>query len=83
VLSNVVSQWPTHVVAQLRPELEGLVTGSGFYGVDLTALELLVRHGISEPSWLQEWAAFKVKRLSELLVLAEQIKSLANRNNAA
>lgn len=76
VVKHVVCRWPADAVSQLAPQLQGLATGSGFYGTDLIAMRLLVEHRLAEPSWLREWAEFKVKRLRELLTQAEEIQRL-------
>ena len=76
VVKHVVCRWPADAVSQLAPQLQGLATGSGFYGTDLIAMRLLVEHRLAEPSWLREWAEFKVKRLRELLAQAEEIRQL-------
>ena len=76
VVKHVVCRWPADAVSQLTPQLQGLATGSGFYGTDLIAMRLLVEHRLAEPSWLKEWAEFKVKRLRELLTQAEDIRRL-------
>jgi hypothetical protein len=73
VVAHVVAHWPGHAVALLKPELEMLATGYGFYGTDLVAMQLLAKHNISERAWLAEWAEFKVKRLRELLTGAEEL----------
>lgn len=76
VVKHVVCRWPADAVSQLAPQLQGLATGSGFYGTDLIAMRLLVEHRLAEPSWLREWAEFKVKRLRELLTQAEEIRQV-------
>jgi hypothetical protein len=79
VMKHVVSKWPAEAIAQLKVQLQSLATGSGFYGTDLIALELLVQHRLAEPTWLEEWASFKTKRLRELLTQAERIEGLLAR----
>ena len=76
VVKHVVCRWPADAVSQLAPQLQGLASGSGFYGTDLIAMRLLVEHRLAEPAWLKEWAEFKVKRLRELLTQAEEIRHL-------
>ena len=76
VVKHVVCRWPADAVSQLMPQLQGLATGSGFYGTDLIAMRLLVEQRLAEPAWLREWAEFKVKRLRELLTQAEDIRHL-------
>jgi hypothetical protein len=76
VMKYVVSKWPVDATSQLKVQLQGLATGSGFCGTDLIALQLLVEHRIAEPPWLKEWAEFKIKRLQELLAQAEKINGL-------
>jgi hypothetical protein len=76
VLKHVVCKWPADAVFQLKVQLQGLATGSGFYGTDLIALRLLVEHQLAEPAWLNEWSEFKIKRLRELLGQAEHIREL-------
>ena len=79
VMENVVSKWPNEAIALLKVQLQGLATGSGFYGTDLIALRLLVEHQLAEPDWLKEWAQFKTKRLRELLSQAEHVEGLLAR----
>jgi len=76
VVTHVVARWPADAVAALQSELQGLATGSGFYGTDITALRLLIEHRLAERSWLVEWSRFKVDRLRELLTSAEEISRL-------
>jgi hypothetical protein len=76
VVKHVVCRWPADAVSQLKVQLQGLATGSGFYGTDLIALRLLVEHRLAEPPWLKEWTEFKIKRLRDLLTQAEHIGEL-------
>ena len=76
VVKNVVSKWPSEAIEPLKVQLQGLATGSGFYGTDLIALRLLVAHQLAEPAWLKEWAQFKTKRLRELLSQAEHVEGM-------
>lgn len=76
VVKNVVCKWPNEAIAPLKVQLQGLATGSGFYGTDLIALHLLVEHRLADPEWLKEWAEFKTKRLRELLSQAEHVEGL-------
>ena len=73
VVTHVVAHWPGEAVKALQSELQGLATGSGCYGTDLTALKLLIEHRLAEQSWLGEWTRFKVDRLRELLGSAEEL----------
>ena len=83
VVAHVLPHWPREALVDLKPELEALATGSGFCGTDLAAMRLLVDHHISSEAWLSEWAAFKVKRLQELLAQAERLNTLLKGENAA
>lgn len=76
VTTHVVARWPKEAVAGVQTELQSLATGSGFYGTDLTAMKLLIEHGLADRAWLQEWSEFKLKRLRELLDSAEEIQLL-------
>lgn len=71
ILAHVVDKWSCEDVSHLKGELEMLVTGSGFYGTDIVAMQLLQRHGLSDTTWLREWAEFKVERLRRLLQSTE------------
>jgi hypothetical protein len=75
VVKNVISKWPSEAIAPLKVQLQGLATGSGYYGTDLIALDLLVEHQLADPAWLKEWTEFKTKRLREFLSQAERIKA--------
>ena len=55
LLRSVVSHWDRALVAQLKLELELLVTTFDGLGTDLAAFELLVRHRLSDTEWLR-WA---------------------------
>lgn len=79
VVMYVVSRWPVEAIKPLKLQLQGLATGSGFYGTDLIALRLLVEHQLADQAWLKEWANFKTKRLRELLAQAEHIEGLLSR----
>ena len=83
VVTHVVAHWPENAVALVKTELEALATGDGFSGTDLAALDLLVKYKLSPPAWLAEWAAFKVKRLRELLAHAEGVSRALDAENAA
>jgi hypothetical protein len=76
VVMYVVARWPVEAIEPLKPQLQALATGSGFYGTDLIALRLLVEHQLADPAWLREWAEFKSKRLRELLSQAHDIEGL-------
>jgi hypothetical protein len=76
VVMNVVARWPAEAIAPLKFQLQGLATGSEFYGTDLIALRLLVEHHLADATWLKEWAQFKTKRLRELLSQAEHVEGL-------
>lgn len=81
VTTHVVARWPKEVVAGVQSELQGLATGSGFYGTDLVAMKLLIEHNLADRAWLMEWSAFKIKRLRELLSSAEQLEVLLHIGN--
>lgn len=83
LVAHALPHWPRAALAQLKPELEALATGSGFYGTDLAAMRLLAEHRLAAREWLSEWAAFKVKRLRELLAQAEQVNALLRGESAA
>src|SRR5688500_15500532 len=53
IVQHVVCRWPAGAVSQLAPQLQGLASGSGFYGTDLIAMRLLVEHRLAEPAWLK------------------------------
>jgi hypothetical protein len=76
VVTFVVTRWPVEAIEPLKIQLQGIATGSGFYGTDLVALRLLVEHKLADPEWLKEWTQFKTKRLRELLSQAQHIQGL-------
>jgi len=81
IVSHVLVRWPRDCIADLKAELQGMVTEAGFYGADLGALGLLAQHGLSERAWLEEWAEFKVNRLRRMLVEAENVQLLLKRDS--
>ena len=76
LLRAVVSHWDRALVAQLKLELELLVTTFDGSGTDLAAFELLVRHRISDPEWLRQWLEFKQKRWQALLDESRRLEEM-------
>lgn len=81
VTTHVVARWPREAVAGVQTELQGLATGSGFYGTDLVAMRLLIENNLADRAWLMEWSTFKIKGLRELLSSAEQLEVLLRMRN--
>lgn len=80
VVARIVARWPAHAMAQLRPQLEALATGSAEFGTDLLALRLLAEGRLCERAWLRQWAAFKRKRLGDLLRQAQEIEQMLGKS---
>jgi hypothetical protein len=76
LLEEVLPGWPRQAVEPLAAELTALASQPDAADNDLAAMELLLRHGLVERGWLQQWVAF---RLGQAIQRGQRLEDLQRR----